>query len=64
MVAHPEAEWNWWMDSDAVFTDMEFESLRFHWAYMNHNLVAHDWPNMVYDDKENKSWTGLNTGCS
>ncbi|GFY81073.1 Galactosyl transferase GMA12/MNN10 family protein [Actinidia rufa] len=24
MVAHPEAEWIWWVDSDAVFTDMDF----------------------------------------
>lgn len=25
MLAHPEAEWIWWVDSDAVFTDMEFK---------------------------------------
>ncbi|CAK9148395.1 unnamed protein product [Ilex paraguariensis] len=24
MVAHPEAEWIWWVDSDAAFTDMDF----------------------------------------
>lgn len=60
MVAHPEAEWIWWMDSDAVFTDMEFELPL--GRYKNRNLVAHGWPNMVYGDNENKSWTGLNTG--
>ncbi|KAK4756311.1 hypothetical protein SAY87_006438 [Trapa incisa] len=25
MLSHPEAEWIWWMDSDALFTDMVFE---------------------------------------
>ena len=25
MLAHPEVEWIWWVDSDAVFTDMEFK---------------------------------------
>nr|POE80611.1 putative glycosyltransferase 7 [Quercus suber] len=25
MLAHPEAEWIWWVDSDALFTDMEFK---------------------------------------
>jgi len=24
MLAHPEAEWVWWVDADAVFTDMDF----------------------------------------
>ncbi|KAG6422307.1 hypothetical protein SASPL_118874 [Salvia splendens] len=24
MLAHPEAEWIWWVDSDAAFTDMDF----------------------------------------
>lgn len=60
MMAHPEAEWIWWMDSDAVFTDMEFKIPVE--RYKNHNLVAHGWPNMVYEDRDNKSWTGLNAG--
>lgn len=48
------------MDADAVFTDMEFKiPLE---KYKDHNLVVHGWPNMVYGDNENKSWTGLNTG--
>ncbi|RVX23676.1 Galactomannan galactosyltransferase 1 [Vitis vinifera] len=25
MMAHPEAEWIWWVDSDAAFTDMDFK---------------------------------------
>ncbi|KAL2634831.1 hypothetical protein R1flu_006310 [Riccia fluitans] len=25
LLAHPDAEWIWWVDSDAVFTDMIFE---------------------------------------
>ncbi|XP_027178708.1 glycosyltransferase 6-like [Coffea eugenioides] len=57
MVAHPEAEWIWWMDSDAVFTDMYFKvPLQ---RYKQHNLVVPGWPDMVY---EKKSWVSLNTG--
>eukprot|EP00268_Persea_americana_P062396 TRINITY_DN79983_c0_g1_i1.p1 TRINITY_DN79983_c0_g1~~TRINITY_DN79983_c0_g1_i1.p1 ORF type:complete len:451 (-),score=36.32 TRINITY_DN79983_c0_g1_i1:501-1853(-) len=57
MVAHPEAEWIWWVDSDAAFTDMEF---RLPLAkYKDHNLIVHGWSNMVY---ENKSWVSLNAG--
>ncbi|OIV93841.1 hypothetical protein TanjilG_03804 [Lupinus angustifolius] len=60
MMAHPEVEWIWWMDADAVVTDMEFKlPLE---SYKDHNLVVHGWDNMVYGDNENKSWTGLNTG--
>ncbi|KAJ1399640.1 Nucleotide-diphospho-sugar transferase [Sesbania bispinosa] len=61
MLAHPEVEWIWWMDADAVFTDMEFKlPLE---RYKAHNLVVHGWANMVYDENsENKSWTGLNAG--
>ncbi|KAG5154594.1 hypothetical protein AAZX31_05G099000 [Glycine max] len=57
MVAHPEAEWIWWVDSDAVFTDMEF-TLPLN-RYKDHNLVVHGWENLV---RENRSWTGLNAG--
>ncbi|XP_078430795.1 galactomannan galactosyltransferase 1-like [Wolffia australiana] len=57
MVAHPESEWLWWVDSDAIFTDMEFElPLR---KYEGYNLVAHGWRHLVY---ENRSWTSLNAG--
>ncbi|XP_044470400.1 glycosyltransferase 6-like [Mangifera indica] len=57
MLAHPEAEWIWWVDSDALVTDMEFK-LPLH-RYKNHNVVVHGWPGMIY---ENKSWTSLNAG--
>ena len=57
MMAHPEAEWIWWVDSDAAFTDMDFKlPLE---RYRNHNLIVHGWPNLIYDKK---SWTGLNAG--
>ncbi|KAM0937724.1 putative xyloglucan 6-xylosyltransferase [Dioscorea sansibarensis] len=57
MIAHPEAEWLWWVDSDAAITDMDF-SLPLH-KYQNHNLVVHGWPNLVY---EKRSWVSLNAG--
>ncbi|GAB2282722.1 Anthocyanidin 3-O-glucosyltransferase 7 [Dionaea muscipula] len=57
MVAHPEAEWIWWVDSDAAITDMEFKlPLE---RYREHNLVVHGWPELIY---KKKSWTGLNAG--
>ena len=56
MVAHPESEWIWWVDSDAIFTDMEFElPLQ---KYASHNLVVHGWSNLVYE----KSSNSLNAG--
>lgn len=57
MLAHPEAEWIYWVDSDALFTDMEFElPLE---RYKDHNLIVHGWAHAIYNDK---SWTGLNAG--
>lgn len=57
MVAHPEAEWIWWVDSDALFTDMEFKlPLE---RYREHNLVVHGWAHLIH---EKRSWTGLNAG--
>ncbi|KAK7378971.1 hypothetical protein VNO80_04422 [Phaseolus coccineus] len=57
LLSHPEVEFLWWMDSDAMFTDMAFEVP---WErYKDHNLVMHGWDEMVYDDK---NWIGLNTG--
>ncbi|KAE8693364.1 putative glycosyltransferase 7 [Hibiscus syriacus] len=57
MLAHPEAEWIWWVDSDALFTDMEFKlPLE---RYKNHNLMVHGWPKLIYNSK---SWTSLNAG--
>lgn len=57
MLAHPEAEWIWWVDSDAIFTDMEFKP-PLH-RYRQHNLVVHGWAKMIYD---RQSWTALNAG--
>ncbi|XAR51379.1 Xyloglucan 6-xylosyltransferase [Bertholletia excelsa] len=57
MMAHPEAEWIWWIDSDAVFTDMEFKlPLR---RYRDHNLVVHGWPHLIYEER---SWVAVNAG--
>ncbi|CAM6107499.1 unnamed protein product [Calypogeia fissa] len=57
MLAHPEAEWIWWMDSDALFTDMEFELPME--KYVNHDMVIHGFSWKVFDDKD---WCGLNAG--
>ncbi|XP_068657161.1 galactomannan galactosyltransferase 1-like [Aristolochia californica] len=57
MVAHPEAEWVWWVDSDAAFTDMEFRLPLD--RYRAHNFVVHAWAHLVY---EKKSWVSLNAG--
>nr|DAD21281.1 TPA_asm: hypothetical protein HUJ06_022744 [Nelumbo nucifera] len=57
MIAHPEAEWIWWMDSDAAFTDMDFKlPLE---RYREHNMVVHGWEKLIY---EKKSWVSLNAG--
>ncbi|XP_047317731.1 probable xyloglucan 6-xylosyltransferase 3 [Impatiens glandulifera] len=57
LLAHPEVEWLWWMDSDALFTDMIFEIPVS--KYENHNLVIHGYPNLLFNEK---SWVALNTG--
>ncbi|KAK9675956.1 hypothetical protein RND81_11G044200 [Saponaria officinalis] len=57
MLTHPEIEWIWWMDSDALFTDMVFEiPIK---KYSGHNLVIHGYPDLLFDKK---SWIALNTG--
>ncbi|KAL0457400.1 UNVERIFIED_CONTAM: Xyloglucan 6-xylosyltransferase 2 [Sesamum latifolium] len=59
LLSHPEVEFLWWMDSDAMFTDMAYEVP---WErYKDHNFVMHGWNEMVYDQK---NWIGLNTGVS
>eukprot|EP00262_Sarcandra_glabra_P001869 TRINITY_DN1202_c0_g1_i1.p1 TRINITY_DN1202_c0_g1~~TRINITY_DN1202_c0_g1_i1.p1 ORF type:complete len:453 (+),score=24.77 TRINITY_DN1202_c0_g1_i1:96-1454(+) len=57
MLSHPEVEWIWWMDSDALFTDMVFEIPLS--KYDNYNFVLHGYPDLIF---EQKSWIGLNTG--
>uniref|UniRef100_A0ACD5XJS8 Uncharacterized protein n=1 Tax=Avena sativa TaxID=4498 RepID=A0ACD5XJS8_AVESA len=57
MVAHPETELFWWVDSDVVFTDMLFEPP---WGkYMAHNLLIPGWESKVYEEK---NWMGTNAG--
>ncbi|XP_074308871.1 galactomannan galactosyltransferase 1-like [Silene latifolia] len=57
MLAHPEAEWIWWVDSDAVFTDMDFDlPLE---KYKGYNLIAYGWPDTIY---KQKSSMGINAG--
>ncbi|XP_042026820.1 glycosyltransferase 6-like [Salvia splendens] len=57
MVAHPEAEWLFWVDSDAIFTNMDFKvPLE---RYKDHNMVVHGWEDMIY---KKKSWVSLNAG--
>ncbi|KAL6842914.1 hypothetical protein ACP4OV_027227 [Aristida adscensionis] len=57
MLAHPESEWVWWVDEDAVFTDMDF-SLPLA-KYRGRNFVFHGKPKKVF---EQRSWVGLNAG--
>ncbi|KAJ7518078.1 hypothetical protein O6H91_21G053900 [Diphasiastrum complanatum] len=57
MLAHPEVEWIWWMDSDAMFTDMVFELPME--KYKDKNFILHGWDQAVYNEK---NWVGLNAG--
>ncbi|XP_074567703.1 putative glycosyltransferase 7 [Curcuma longa] len=57
MLAHPEAEWIWWVDSDAAFTDMDFELPMS--RYSSHNMVVHGWAHLIYEER---SWVSLNAG--
>jgi xyloglucan 6-xylosyltransferase len=57
MLAHPETELLWWVDSDVIFTDMLFEPP---WdKYAGHNLVLPGSEEKVYAVK---SWIGINAG--
>ncbi|KAJ9139639.1 hypothetical protein P3X46_030352 [Hevea brasiliensis] len=57
MLARPEAEWIWWVDSDAVFTDIEFKvPLE---KYKDYNLVVNGWSSLGY---KKQSWTSVNAG--
>ncbi|XP_047327745.1 probable xyloglucan 6-xylosyltransferase 3 [Impatiens glandulifera] len=56
MLAHPQVEFIWWMDSDALFTDMVFEIPVL--KYKDHNMVIHGFPDLF----EKRSWIALNTG--
>ncbi|MCD7456972.1 putative xyloglucan 6-xylosyltransferase 3 [Datura stramonium] len=56
MISHPEIQWIWWMDSDAMFTDMVFEIPLS--KYDGKNLIIHGYPDLLNE----KSWVALNTG--
>jgi xyloglucan 6-xylosyltransferase len=57
MRKHPEVDWIWWMDSDAIFTDMSFQlPLE---KYANYNMVLHGWDDALY---VKRSWLALNAG--
>ncbi|CAO2149165.1 unnamed protein product [Urochloa humidicola] len=58
MLAHPEAEWIWWVDSDAAFTDMDFFP-PLATKYSHHNLIVHGDIERFFG---NRSWLGINTG--
>jgi xyloglucan 6-xylosyltransferase len=57
MLSHPEVEWVWWMDSDAIFTDMAFELPLA--RYVASNLVIHGYEDLLW---KQRSWIALNTG--
>ncbi|KAI3833794.1 hypothetical protein MKX03_016826 [Papaver bracteatum] len=57
MLSHPEVEWIWWMDSDALFTDMVFELPLS--KYADYNMVIHGYPDLMFNQH---SWIALNTG--
>ena len=56
MLTHPKVEWIWWMDSDAMFTNMLFEIPIE--KYKHANMVLHGYDEMVYIQKRR---VGLNT---
>lgn len=57
MLDHPEVDWILWMDSDALFTDMNFELPMD--KYENSSMVMQGRDENVYDKR---SSLGLNTG--
>ncbi|KAK3119011.1 hypothetical protein QOZ80_9BG0712350 [Eleusine coracana subsp. coracana] len=61
MLAHPEAEWLWWVDVDAVVTDMDFSILLLAAKYNRegYNLVVHGAHDRLF---KRRSWLGVNAG--
>ncbi|CAM6093443.1 unnamed protein product [Calypogeia fissa] len=57
MLTHPEIEWFFWVDSDAVFTDMLFEP-PFH-TYDGYNMVMWGWEDGLF---AKLNWVAANTG--
>nr|CAB3463078.1 unnamed protein product [Digitaria exilis] len=57
MLAHPEVEWFWWMDSDALVTDMGFELPLS--RYETTHLVLHGNSYVLF---QQRSWEAVGTG--
>ncbi|CAM0954213.1 unnamed protein product [Alopecurus aequalis] len=57
MLSHPEVEWVWWMDNDALFTDMAFQLPLA--RYESSNLVIHGYDDLLW---KQRSWIALNAG--
>ncbi|BBN04305.1 xyloglucan 6-xylosyltransferase [Marchantia polymorpha subsp. ruderalis] len=57
MLTHPEVEWFFWMDADAMFTDMLFEIPME--KYVDYNLVMWGYDEGIYTEK---SWVAINNG--
>nr|GEW10849.1 galactosyl transferase [Tanacetum cinerariifolium] len=74
LVAHPEAEWIWWLDEDTVITDMEYR-IPFHKLIWDHGLpIFNKWAKILLEEfkhgptdqtalayllwKEHYSWLG------
>ncbi|KAK7849248.1 glycosyltransferase 6 [Quercus suber] len=58
MLAHPEVEWIWWIDSDAVFTDMEFKVPLDRNCQWSMDLV-NDWAEMGPNSPNYEKWGQL-----
>jgi hypothetical protein len=61
MLAHPEAEWLWSVDVNAVFTDMDF-SLPLAAYHDRYNLVLYGWPDKLFGGR-GRGW-GSTPACS
>jgi xyloglucan 6-xylosyltransferase len=57
MLTHPEVEWIFWVDADAMITDMVFEMPLE--EYDQYNIIMWGFDQMVFEDK---NWVGMNTG--
>ncbi|KAG2614881.1 probable glycosyltransferase 3 [Panicum virgatum] len=57
MLVHPEVEWLWWMDGDALVTDMGFELPLA--RYEGTHLVVHGNSHLLF---QQRSWVAVSTG--
>ncbi|CAM6099399.1 unnamed protein product [Calypogeia fissa] len=59
MLSNPNTEWIWWMDSDAAFTNLNFQLPFSRYDAKRYNLVMYGAEHEVFDKKR---FTGINTG--